>query len=270
MELLGRGWDNTAFLIDRTVVFRFPRKPGAVDLLETEARVLPRLARRLPLPIPTPEWRGEPTELFPWPFLGYRLIAGQPACSVPLSRAQRCRIAPMIAEFLAQLHALSISDLALAGDSLDRGNFVKRMPLIVERLDALHARGTIQETKPWLDLFAGLHAPESDRARAVVHGDLYACHLLVDSSYRLSGVIDWGDLHAGDPGIDLMTLYAFVPSEARSEFLQVYGQVDASTQSTARLRAAFHAISVAWYGTELGDSGLTREGRAGMEFVLEA
>lgn len=39
---------------------------------------------------------------------------------------------------------------------------------------------------------------------------------------------------------------------------------------TARLRAAFHSISVAWYGTELGDSGLVHEGRAGMELVLDA
>lgn len=269
VEPLGKGWDNTAFLIDDHIVFRFPRKPSAADLLVTEADVLPKLARRLPLPIPVPEWRGEPTNVFPWPFLGHRMIAGRTACSVQLSRPQRCAIARVIADFLAHLHAIPVSDLDLPGDVLDRANFIKRLPLIVERLDLLHSRGLIREAKPWLDLFAGLSKPEPTGAHTVVHGDLYACHLLIDSSYCLSGVIDWGDVHAGDPGIDLMILYSFLPAEARAEFVKIYGPVDASTQTTARLRAAFHAISVAWYGSELGDSGLAREGRKGMQLVLE-
>src|SRR5512146_209301 len=73
----GNGWDNTAVLVG-DVVFRFPRRPIAVELLSTEAHVLPALAPLLPLRIPVPKWEGRATEAFPWPFLGYRRLAGEP------------------------------------------------------------------------------------------------------------------------------------------------------------------------------------------------
>jgi aminoglycoside phosphotransferase (APT) family kinase protein len=270
LELLGKGWDNTAFLVDGRIVFRFPRKQSAAALLETEARVLPGLAAHLPVPVPLPEWHGQPTEAFPWPFLGHRLIPGETACSRHLSPVERGELAPAIATFLARLHAVPVASCALPRDQLDRANFMLRMPLIVERLDLLHARGVIQEVKPWLDLFAGTRATEEPAARAVVHGDLYACHLLVDTDHRLCGVIDWGDVHAGDPAIDLMIVYAFLPASARAPFFEIYGHVAERTRAIARLRAAFHSISVTWYGSELSDGSLLREGRTGMQLVLEA
>ena len=60
LRLLGRGWDNTAFLTEDDIVFRFPRRAAAAALLDTEAAVLPRLAGRLPVAVPDPQWRGEP------------------------------------------------------------------------------------------------------------------------------------------------------------------------------------------------------------------
>lgn len=51
IEPFGVGWDNTAFLVNETFVFRFPRRQIAVEFLEAEIRVLPHIAGRLPLPI---------------------------------------------------------------------------------------------------------------------------------------------------------------------------------------------------------------------------
>lgn len=56
VETFAAGWDNTAFLVDRVWVFRFPRKAFAVAFLDTEIRVLPWLAPHLPWPITTPTW----------------------------------------------------------------------------------------------------------------------------------------------------------------------------------------------------------------------
>ena len=61
IEPFGSGWDNTAYLIDGALVFRFPRREVAVELLETEARVLPGIAPHLPLAIPVPEWADRST-----------------------------------------------------------------------------------------------------------------------------------------------------------------------------------------------------------------
>ena len=89
IEHFGSGWDNTAYLVDGDLVFRFPRRSIAVPLIATEARVLPKLAPRLPLPIPCPEWLGAATERFPWPFGGYRRLPGRPMIEVELSPEER-------------------------------------------------------------------------------------------------------------------------------------------------------------------------------------
>ena len=41
VEPLGVGWDNTAYRVNDKFVFRFPRRQIAVELIRTEARVLP-------------------------------------------------------------------------------------------------------------------------------------------------------------------------------------------------------------------------------------
>jgi aminoglycoside phosphotransferase (APT) family kinase protein len=266
---LGSGWDNTAFLVDRSIVFRFPRKVRAVSLLETEARVLPVLSRALPVRVPVPEWFGTPSEDYPWPFLGYRVIPGKLACAVRLGRAARIEMAPALASFLTVLHAVPAEHLALPPDLLDRHNFAARLPLMVERLDAIRARGLVASSDPWLRLFHELEHTARTTVDFVVHGDLYARHLLVDEAARLSGVIDWGDVHAGDGAMDLMLLYGFLPPAARPSFEAEYGEIADDVLRTARLRAAFHAISVTWYGVETEDDDLLHEGRLALDFVLE-
>ena len=269
VRLLGSGWDNAAFLFDRSIVFRFPRKASAVPLLETEARVLPVLSRALPVRVPVPKWFGTPSEGYPWPFLGYRVIPGKLVSSLRLRRAARVEIAPALGSFLAVLHTVPPEQLALPPDLLDRRNFAARLPLIVERLDAIRTRGLIPSPDPWLRLFHELEHTARTTIDVVVHGDLYARHLLIDEAAHLSGVIDWGDVHAGDSAMDLMLLYGFLPAAARPSFEAEYGEVADDVHRTARLRAAFHAVSVTWYGVETEDNDLLHEGRMALDFVLE-
>jgi hypothetical protein len=104
LEPMGAGWDNTAYLVNGDWVFRFPRRTIAVPLLETEARVLPALAPRLPVPIPRPEWFGRPDATYRWPFLGYRRLAGRVASDVDLDEQARAALARPLARFLRRLH----------------------------------------------------------------------------------------------------------------------------------------------------------------------
>ena len=92
LEPLGVGWDNTAFVVNGSHVFRFPRREVASPLLAAEASLLPLVARHLPLPIPVPSLRGQPSARYRWPFLGYPMLPGRTACQFRLDEAQR--IAP--------------------------------------------------------------------------------------------------------------------------------------------------------------------------------
>src|SRR5947209_8371778 len=85
----GAGWDNTAYLVNGEFVFRFPRRQLGADCLANEIRILPHLEGRVPLPLPFPEFIAFPTPDFPWPFAGYRKLAGRTACAVALDEQQR-------------------------------------------------------------------------------------------------------------------------------------------------------------------------------------
>lgn len=268
IEPFGSGWDNVAYLVDGELVFRFPRREFAVPFLGREVAALPRLAPRLPLPIPVPLWAGEATERFPWPFAGYRLIRGRTLDAAELSADDRRAAAPALAAFLKALHAIPLDGLQLPPDELARTDFARRLPLLTERMEALERAGRITDHPRWIDLF-GDGICEPPPALAPVHGDLYERHVLVNDGNRVCGVIDWGDVHAGDPALDLTVLYRFFPAAERDEFLRVYGPIDARTAHVARLRAAHHAGTVAFFAHATHDAPLLRASLAGLQNVLE-
>src|SRR5579872_4479249 len=89
IELLGSGWDSTAYLVNRQIVFRFPRRRLGAECLENEARVLSALDAPLPLPVPRPALIGRASDRFPWLFVGHRRLEGETACSRALDNSQR-------------------------------------------------------------------------------------------------------------------------------------------------------------------------------------
>src|ERR1700676_2615249 len=107
---LGVGWDNTAYRVNGEYVFRFPRRQIAVELILTETRLLPLVAPRLSLPVPVPKFVGQPTERYPWPFSGYRMLAGRTACAAGMDDRQRIAAAEPLARFLAALHAIDADE----------------------------------------------------------------------------------------------------------------------------------------------------------------
>ena len=66
-------------------------------------------------------------------------------------------------------------------------------------------------------------AAPTDRARRWLHGDLHPSNLIVRGGI-LTGVIDWGDLAAGDVATDLAAVWMlFEDRQARTACLASYG-----------------------------------------------
>jgi aminoglycoside phosphotransferase (APT) family kinase protein len=65
-------------------------------------------------------------------------------------------------------------------------------------------------------------ASKWERSPVWVHGDFAAPNLLVKDA-RLSGVIDFGQLAAGDPACDLAIAWAFLSAESRQAFREKIG-----------------------------------------------
>jgi aminoglycoside phosphotransferase (APT) family kinase protein len=275
LQPFGTGWDNVAYLVNDGLVFRFPRRAVAVPLLEREARLLPRLAPRLPLPIPAPRDVGVPTEAFPYLFAGYPRIAGTPAADLLWTDDARTANAVPLAHFLAALHSVPVDDAARAGapgDEIARADLAKRVPMVIERLSAIAPLLPDHDTDALIALVKRLAAdtpPWGGKERRWVHGDLYARHLLVNGDRRLCGVIDWGDLHLGDRAVDLGIAFSFLPPNARAAFRAAYDAgadvpIDEATWDRARFRALHYGAVLVLYGAEVGDAAI----RAAGEYAL--
>lgn len=270
IESFGEGWDNVAYLVDAEIVFRFPQRAIAVPLIEAEARVLPRIAPRLPLPVPVPRWIGAPSDAYPWPFAGYARLAGTTADRAVLDASQRAGLAAPLGAFLSALHAIDPDEVGAPADTLARADLGRRMPILRERLARIAAIGAIDDASPWLRLLDTTEIPAPSDMRVLAHGDMYARHLLVDDHGAACGVIDWGDVHAGDPAVDLGIAYGLLPAAGRAAFFDAYTHpVDERMHAFARVKALFHAVALVDYGCDVGDDALVREGRAGLAHVLE-
>ena len=272
LHSIGAGWDNIAYLVNGEWVFRFPRRTIAVGLLETEGRVLPALAPRLPYPIPTPEWYGRPDASYKWPFLGYRRLEGRVASDVDLTDDTRAALAAPLARFLRALHDVPLAEAQAWGVPRDAFGYLD--PARLERLARpaladLVARGILRDAAPWVEVLeAGLAVLPLQTPLALVHGDFYSRHILVDDAGRMCGVIDFGDVHLDHPAVDLGVAWTVLPPRARAEFFALYGEIDARTAAAARLRSLMSGLAQEAYGRDVGDASIERAGVASLHSLI--
>jgi len=273
IELVGEGWDNAAFLIDGEWLFRFPRRKMAEELMQNECRVLPYLAKSLTLPIPIPVYRGRPERGYPYPFAGYRYVAGAPACLLDWSDEERAANAGILGSFLRSLHSAPLDAGVLEWAPRDHMRRAD-LPYRHERNEAMtrelgQAIGEIDASavialSAQLSLARPYEGPER-----WVHGDAYACHFLADEERRICGVIDWGDAHLGDPAIDISIAFGFLPAWARAAFVSAYGSVDEETWKRAQFRALHYGLIMLMYGRESGKDGMVKLGFDILRLVFE-
>jgi aminoglycoside phosphotransferase (APT) family kinase protein len=104
-------------------------------------------------------------------------------------------------------------------------------------------------------------------SRSLVHGDLYASHILVDESFHATGIIDWGDVHFGEPALDLTVAYAVIPPSLREPFFDAYGSADEAARRLARYRAIYSSVLLGHYGHRTGDGNLVYAGLRGLRLA---
>lgn len=262
MVPFGTGWDNWAYLVNDTYVVRFPRREIAVPWIMNEAKWLPRLAPLLPLEIPNPELIGEPEGPYPWEFAGYKKLDGVTACQITWDADKRMRAAEPLGRFVRALHEAHPEEAGedVPQDTIDRAVMPHRVASTRERLDKVVDR--IPEHEAIIRQMTELaKAAPHQGPPCWVHGDLYTRHVLVDGNGVPTGVIDWGDLHVGDPALDLMLGYILFDEPSRAVFFDTYGEVDEAAHDRARFRALFYAVALMVYGVDISDEALQRTSR---------
>ncbi len=237
------GWDNQQWRLGKELGVRLPRTERAPSLLRTEQRWLPELAQRLPLPTPTPVRTGEPSSLFEHTWTITSWVEGTPADLTPIAHIEA---AEALADFLLALHHQAPADAP--------SNPTRGIPLagLKERVDdsfqviADHANVDAARAV-WQEAVA---APTWQGAPFWLHGDLHPANVIVRDG-DLAGVIDFGEMCAGDPATDLSAAWILLPAGAAQRFFDAYEPADEATVTRARGWAVLRALGL----IAIGQSG---------------
>jgi aminoglycoside phosphotransferase (APT) family kinase protein len=248
------GTDNAIFRLGDELSLRLARRQGPTKPGGKEHDWLPRLAPLLPLEIPVPVAQGHPTGEYPWFWDVHTWVEGSTA---PVEEIDAIQAARDLAAFVAALQRVDP-----AGAPRGRG-----VPL-AER---------DQATRSWLARFGGdlavtaeweraLAAPPWDGPPVWHHGDLDARNWLVREG-RITGVIDWGTMGAGDPACEVMVAWKLHSSAARDAFREALPTGDA-TWERARGWVVSQAVAVLAYYTPQNNPVLYREAKNWLALVL--
>lgn len=208
---LGNGWDTVVYRLGRDLTVRMPRRELGARAVAGELRWLPHLAAALPLPVSEPVRAGQPSRGFPWQWSICRYVPGRPVAGRGCDGAAGRVAAVRLAGFLRALHTPAPPGAPTSG--------WRGVPLAVRDatvrtalagLDPADARLLLRR---WQD---GCSAPDHPGPAQWLHGDLHGLNVLAVRG-RISGVVDFGDLCAGDPATDLAVAWAVLDGPARHQ-----------------------------------------------------
>jgi aminoglycoside phosphotransferase (APT) family kinase protein len=211
VAVVANGWDNAVVRIGDEWMARLPRREMAAVLITHEQRWLPALAPLLPLPVPVPEFVGSPSADYPWSWSIGRWLPGRSAAEAP--PRDQSATADVLGDFVRAMHRPAPPD---APANPFRGVALEsRAAAVGDRVVALESRVDAARTlMVWQQLLA---TPAWNGPPLWLHGDLHPSNMLTLDG-RLSAIIDFGDLTAGDPATDLAVAWMMFDAAHRPRF----------------------------------------------------
>ena len=236
VEFLANGWGNELYRVGDGLIARLPRRAVGARIIKNEQRWLPGLAPTLPLPIPYPERTGVPAHGYPYSWSVVPYLPGVPAAQA--SSFDPALAAAAVGGFLGALHVRAPADAPanpVRGVPLAEraGSFAANLALLTGQVD----RDAV--LRAW---DAALAAPGYNSPPVWLHGDLHPANILVDDG-QVSGVIDFGDITAGDPASDLSVAWMLLPLGCQASFWSAY---QAAGGSWVRVDDALRARARGW------------------------
>lgn len=262
---IGEGWDNKVFLVNDLVIFRFPRREVAVQLMERENRVLKNICSRFSIQTPKPKYIGKPSEHYRYPFHGYPIIKGTSICHATITNEERMESIRPLAIFLKELHSITENQALLIGAApqiFDRTETDRLIHDLKERLIKAVKKNIFQINEKCF--YEEMLIAEKNKLdfseKVLVHGDLYCRHLIFDKG-KLSGIIDWGDTGINHCSVDLSVIFSFYPKSCHGLFFSIYGDVDENTLIHARFLALYSSFTLMVYAHDTADDLLFKEAK---------
>lgn len=231
------GTVNAMYRLGDDMVVRLPLVQGGANDVSRERTWLPLLAPHLPTTVPEVLGEGQPAQGYPWPWSVYRWLAGENPEAGALS--EPVLLAADLAEFVAAMRSITLPGAPQAHRGGPVASLDAETRAAIEELRGIPQEGVDCDaaTAVWEE---ALRAPGWDGPPVWLHADLMPGNLLVDDG-RLTSVIDFGCLGAGDPACDLFPAWNLLPAKAREVFREALS-VDDATWIRGRGRTLSQAL----------------------------
>lgn len=237
------GRDNAAIRVGHDLVARLPLHSRAAPLMTHEQRWMPEIAPSLPVLTSAPVISGQPGGGYPHPWSVARWIEGGTADRTPYDPSDA---APVLVRLLQALHQPAPADAPM--NPLRSVPLAERLPRFREHLAELR-HPDADRLVAMLTERAAL--PEPTGPLTWTHGDLHHRNVIVDGR-SIVGVIDWGDLHAGDRVTDYAAVWMLLSTEEHHGVRAALGADDV-TWERARGWALVFGVLLMVIGAADGD-----------------
>lgn len=239
------GTVNAVYRLGADLMVRLPLGSGGAEDVAMEQRWLPQLAPLLPAAVPDVLGAGRPGEDYPWPWSVHRwLPGGHPEAG---ALAEPLRLAEDLAVFVRAMRAVRLPDAPAAYRGGPLADLDTGTRAAIDALRGIPEEGVDCDavTGVW---DRALRAPAWDGPPVWLHADLMPGNLLVGAG-RLTAVIDFGCVGAGDPACDLFPAWNLLPPDGREVFRRAVG-ADAATWTRGLARTLSQAlIALPYYRT---------------------
>lgn len=262
LYLTDAGWDNVMWRLGPDLAVRMPRRQIAAPNIERELRWLPELAPELPLDVPVPLRKGHPAGGYPWHWSVVPWIEGRPGDREPATDARAS--GQRLGRFLAAMHRPAPADAPF--NPYRSGAVISRADTFEERLAKLAGHVDVPLLRDvWKRAIA---SPAHTGPPLWVHGDLHPANTLVRDGIVVA-VIDFGDICAGDPAVDIGAASMSLAHEGIEELWTSYGRRDPDLECRASGWAVLFALMLLEIGLE-GRPTYADVGRSTLDRIAKA
>jgi aminoglycoside 2''-phosphotransferase len=233
IEPAGAGFTNVAFLVNSEYIFRFAKRIRASSQISMETKILPQLESNLDLPIPHIEYSGVRT-VNGFKFMGYKKIDGQELQKEKyeaLDKPHQDEVISKIASFINTMHSFPIEQAQKAGVEIKdyKAHYLKEFEVVKEKVFPLINEQTQKQLGAIFEEYLS-DEKNFDYLPSLMHGEIGPKHILTDEEGSITGIIDFGDMHIGDPDFEYYYPYKGYGQEFISKLLE-------NSQNTSHERA---------------------------------
>jgi aminoglycoside 2''-phosphotransferase len=253
------GQNNDVFIINESLVFRFPKYKKGIIRLKEETKILEYIKNVVSLPIPNLLYQSFEDLEVGKVFTGYKLIQGSPLWKESFAKIENDDLiqglAAQLVAFLIDLHSISKEKAAVLlqlEENDPREEMSELFYKIQNKLSPFIRKDAQKEIADSFETF--LNSEMSLNLKTtLIHGDFGASNIIWDpNTSEISGIIDFGGSGLGDPAYDFAGILSSYGEDFFNRCINLYPNGTEISKRVKFYKSTF-ALQDALHGIENND-----------------